>query len=164
MKTPQSPGPNRRQVLSAAAIGAAALLAPQSASAAPTVAPPTTALYPEAAFQRRSESGTLTSLYGVATAPRSSEVRVTAPEIVVNGAEVPVAVDANLPDVTSVAVLALLNPYTLACAYQVPPGTGPAISSRIKLAQSTSVVTVVRSRGALARAAQNVKVTLGGCG
>ncbi|MDD2877671.1 MAG: thiosulfate oxidation carrier protein SoxY [Acidiphilium sp.] len=164
--TAQPHFPKRRQVLTAvAAGGAAALVAPRfAAAAAPTVRPPSAAIYPKAAFLRRSEEGALKSLYGMSTASSSTEVKVDAPEIVVNGAEVPVAVDANLPDITGVAVLAILNPYTLACAYKLPPGTGPAISSRIKLAQTTTVVAVVQSGGALSSASKQVKTTLGGCG
>lgn len=157
--------PRRREVLAAAAAGtAAALITPAFASAASSdVVPAKASAYPEKAFAQKSEADALKALYGK-TPEESSNVKLGAPDIAENGAVVPVTVDANLPNITSISILALDNPFTMAASYKIPPGTSPAISSRIKLAKTTKVMAIVESDGKLYSASSTVKVTLGGCG
>jgi sulfur-oxidizing protein SoxY len=156
----------RREVLTGAALGAAILVAPGMADAAD--APKDMVLakassYPKKAFAQTSEAKALKAMYGK-TPTKSSDVKLGAPDIAENGAVVPVSVDANLPKVTSISILALDNPFTMAASYKIPAGTDSAISSRIKLAKTTKVIAVVESDGKLYSASKQVKVTLGGCG
>ena len=156
--------PRRREVLVAAAAGTAAtLVAPAVAFAANAVVPAKASIYPAKAFAQTNEAAALKAMFGKTPTP-SSNVKMSAPDIAENGAVVPVSVNANLPNVTRVAIMAIDNPFTMAAVYKIPAGTSPAISSRIKLAKTTKVVTIVESGGKLLSASKNVKVTLGGCG
>ncbi|HEX7389482.1 MAG TPA: thiosulfate oxidation carrier protein SoxY [Acidiphilium sp.] len=155
--------PRRREVLAGVAAGGVALLLPPVARAAENVGAANAAIYPTKAFAQKSEAAALQALFGKTPVP-SAKVTMDAPDIAENGAVVPVAVDSSLPDVTMVALLAEDNPFTLACAYKIPPGTSPAISSRLKLAKTTKVVAVTESGGKLYSTDKQIKVTLGGCG
>ncbi|MGH7067751.1 MAG: thiosulfate oxidation carrier protein SoxY [Acetobacteraceae bacterium] len=162
----RSSGPSRRDVLQAGALAAAFLAAPPLATAAPneaTVVAASTTGYPKDAFQQTTEEKALGELYGKSPV-LSDKITLDAPDIAANGAVVPVNVSTSLPDVTGIALLALNNPFTLACAYKLPTGTAPAISSRLKLKETTTVVAVVESSGTLYSTSKLVKVTLGGCG
>lgn len=119
--------------------------------------------YPEDAFKAKSEADAIKSLYGQ-TAEKSDKVKLDAPEIAENGAVVPIAVSASLPDVTSIAILVTENPNTLAAAYRIPPGTAASVSSRLKMAKTSNVIAIVEAGGKLYSATKEVKVTVGGCG
>ncbi|MGC8475755.1 MAG: thiosulfate oxidation carrier protein SoxY [Acetobacteraceae bacterium] len=152
---------SRRTVLSAGAAGAlSALIARTAEAAAPTA---DAKLYPTTAFAAKNEAAALKLLFGK-TPKASGKIDLGAPQIAENGAVVPVTMASSLPNVTAMALLSLENPYTLACAYRLAPGTQPHLSSRLKLAKTTKVVAVVESNGALYRTSRMVKVTLGGCG
>jgi sulfur-oxidizing protein SoxY len=122
------------------------------------------ATWPADAFKQKSEADVIKTLYAGKTAAASDKVKLDAPEIAENGAVVPISVAADLPDVTSISVLVLENPFTLAASYKLPAGTAPSISNRLKMAKTTKVVALVESGGALHRAEKEVKVTVGGCG
>ena len=152
----------RRHMLKASA--AALLIAPAVADAAGSdVVEANVKDYPQQAFLQKSEQDALAKLYNKVP-EESGKITLDAPEIAENGAVVPVNVSTELPNVTSVALLALDNPYTLACMYKLPAGTMPDISSRLKLAKTTKVVAIIESDGKLYSTAKLVKVTLGGCG
>ncbi|MDA8051675.1 MAG: thiosulfate oxidation carrier protein SoxY [Rhodospirillales bacterium] len=155
-------GPRRRQLLAAAGPGAAALLAPGAARAGAAVGA-NASNYPSKVFRQKTEAAALKLMFGKMP-EASAAAKLTAPRIAENGAVVPVIVDATLPGVTTVAIIAKENPFAMACAYRLPPGTSPAISSQVKLAKTTDVVAVFESGGKLFSATKNVKVTLGGCG
>ena len=56
------------------------------------------------------------------------------------------------------------NPYSLAASYEIPAGTVPAVSNRLKMAKTTNVTAIVEAGGKLYSATKEVKVTVGGCG
>lgn len=155
----------RRTILTAVAAGAAAsFVLPRTSFAADAVTAPSAKDYPMKAFTQKTEAATLQAMYGKSAAPASSDVKLDAPDIAENGAVVPVSFDANVKNVTGAAILAPSNPFTMACAYKIPAGTNPAISSRVKLGKTTKVVAVIEADGKLMSASKQVKVTLGGCG
>jgi sulfur-oxidizing protein SoxY len=86
------------------------------------------------------------------------------PEIAENGAVVPVGVISNIPKTESIAILIEKNPNPLAAVFDIPPGTEPAISTRVKMAQTSNIYALVRADGRYFLATKEVKVTLGGCG
>lgn len=155
--------PSRRTVLAAVAAGTAAgLMRPALSFAAAAAARASS--YPAKAFIQHSQDATLQAMFGTSSVTASADVKMDAPDIAENGAVVPVSFDANAPKVTAAAILALDNPFVMACAYKIPEGTSPAIASRIKLGKTTKVVSVVQSGGKLMSTSKQVKVTLGGCG
>ena len=117
----------------------------------------------EDAFKQKSEADAVKALYGK-TAEASDKVKLEAPEIAENGAVVPISVTSALPKTTSIAILVLENPFTLAAAYTIADGTLPAVSNRLKMAKTSKVMAVVESGGKLFTATKEVKVTVGGCG
>jgi sulfur-oxidizing protein SoxY len=86
------------------------------------------------------------------------------PEIAENGAVVPISVASNIPKTEWIAVLVAKNPNALSAAFDIPAGTDPAISTRVKMGQSSDVHALIRADGKYFVATREVKVTLGGCG
>lgn len=86
------------------------------------------------------------------------------PEIAENGAVVPIGVSSNIPKTDSIAIVIEKNPNPLAAVFEIPAGTEPTISTRVKMAQTSNIYAVVRADGKYYVAAKEVKVTLGGCG
>lgn len=138
-----------------AALGLYGLIAPARADNAPG--------WPEKAFKADKQDAALAALYGK-TLEMSTDVSLETPDIAENGAVVPISVSTKLPKVTSISILVPENPYALAASYQLPDGTLPQVSCRLKMAKTTKVIAVVESDGKLYAAANDVKVTLGGCG
>ncbi len=134
-------------------------LVPLSAEAAM----PNGAAWPKKAFNTPSVDDTISELYGM-SAVESDKITMDLPTIAQNGAVVPVKVETSLPDVTAIALLVAQNPNALAAAFEIPDGTLPFVSNRLKMAKTTDVVAVVVSGGKAYKATQNVKVTVGGCG
>lgn len=153
---------DRRTVLkglSAAALAgfglAAGLALPACAEDAPD--------WPHEAFKQTKVDEAIKSLYGK-SAESSDKISLDVPEIAENGAVVPVAISASLPNVTSLAILIPENPFSLAASYKIPEGTAPAVACRLKMAKTSKVIAIAESGGKLYSASKEVKVTLGGCG
>jgi sulfur-oxidizing protein SoxY len=119
--------------------------------------------YPEDAFKQKSDADAVKSLYGRPHEP-SDKVKLDAPEIAENGGVVPISVTTTLADVTSISFLVSENPNALAASYQIPEGTLPSVSNRLKMAKTCNVIAIVESGGKLYSATKEVKVTVGGCG
>jgi len=152
---------NRRLTLRAAggagfqaALGSAGLLRAGAADAQ---------AFNAAAFQARSVSDALKAL-GAGAPADSREVAITAPEIAENGAVVQVAVRSALPRTDFIALLVDRNPNALAGAFELPDGTDPDVTLRIKMSQTSQVVALVRADGRYYWARREIKVTIGGCG
>lgn len=153
----------RRHVLAGLMASTAGILVGNRVAFADTGVVVSASNYPAKAFSQKGQDAALQALYGTSTVTPGS-VTLDAPDIAENGAVVPVSVSTSLSNVTSITLLALDNPSTIAASYQIPAGTTPAVSSRIKLAKTTDVVAIVQAGGKLYSASKNVKVTLGGCG
>jgi sulfur-oxidizing protein SoxY len=118
----------------------------------------------KAAFDTHGLAETLKALGGIEPAPSNDIVFMQTPEIAENGAVVPVGVMSNIPKTESIAILIDKNPNMLAAVFEIPAGTEPTISTRVKMAQTSSIYAVVRADGKYYVAAKEVKITLGGCG
>ena len=77
---------------------------------------------------------------------------------------VPIGITSNVPKTESIAILIEKNPNLLAAVFDIPAGTDPTISTRVKMAQSSNVYALVKADGKYYVAAKDIKVTLGGCG
>jgi sulfur-oxidizing protein SoxY len=89
---------------------------------------------------------------------------VQTPEIAENGAVVPIGIASRIPGTESIAILIEKNPNPLAAVFDIPAGTDPAVTTRVKMAQTSNVVALVRADGRYYVASKEIKVTLGGCG
>ncbi|MBN2894333.1 MAG: thiosulfate oxidation carrier protein SoxY [Campylobacterales bacterium] len=101
----------------------------------------------------------------------SAKVQLKAPEIAENGAVVPVSVTVDSPmsaedHVKAIHIFATKNSNVRCADVMLTPANGKAsFSTRVKLGTSQDVMAlVVTSKGEFLSAAQNVKVTIGGCG
>ena len=101
----------------------------------------------------------------------SDKVSLKVPEIAENGAVVPVTVEVDSPmtdkdHVKTIHIFATKNNNSRCAAVHLTPANGKAMfSSRIKLGQTQDVAAIIEmSDGSFLSAAQNVKVTIGGCG
>ena len=118
----------------------------------------------KAAFETNSMDATMKALGGSAPAQSKDITFFQTPDIAENGALVPVGVTSAIPKTESIAILVEKNPNMLAAVFDIPPGTDPSLSTRIKLGQSSNVFAVVKADVKYYVAGKEIKVTLGGCG
>jgi sulfur-oxidizing protein SoxY len=118
----------------------------------------------KAAFDTKSLGDTMTALGGGDPAQSKDIVFFQTPDIAENGAVVPVGITSNIPRTESIAILIEKNPNMLAAVFDIPPGTDPMITTRVKMGQSSNIYALVKADGKYYVAAKEVKVTLGGCG
>jgi sulfur-oxidizing protein SoxY len=94
----------------------------------------------------------------------SADIVMTAPEIAENGAVVPIGALSKIPGTESIAILIAKNPTTLAASFDIPAGTEPGVSTRVKLAETSDVYVLVKAQGKYYVTKKDIKVTIGGCG
>jgi sulfur-oxidizing protein SoxY len=152
----------RREILKSG--GGAALWAVVAAGGWLKPAPAMGETWNKAAFDTHSLSETMKALGGGEPSPSKDIVFFQTPDIAENGAVVPVGVTSHIPKTDSIAILIEKNPNTLAAEFDIPPGTEPTITTRVKMGQSSNIYAVVKADGKYYVAAKEVKVTLGGCG
>lgn len=116
------------------------------------------------AFETHSMDETLKALGATAPVQSKDVVFVSTPDIAENGAVVPVAITSNVPKTESIAILIEKNPNMLAAVFDIPAGTDPSVSTRVKMAQTSNVYALVKADGKYHVASKEIKVTLGGCG
>ena len=116
------------------------------------------------AFDSKSLGDTMKALGGGEPAQSKDIVFFQTPDIAENGAVVPVGITSNIPKTDSIAILIEKNPNTLAAVFDIPAGTDPTITTRVKMGQSSNIYALVKADGKYYVAAKDVKVTLGGCG
>ena len=120
--------------------------------------------WPKKAYDEKKTADAMKDFFGTSEATKSDKVSLTAPDIAENGAVVPITIQTKLPKVTRMAVFIPKNPYAMAVAYEIPDGTEPFVSNRVKMAKGSDVIAVVESDGKLYKTSKHVKVTVGGCG
>ncbi len=97
-------------------------------------------------------------------AVESKDIVLKVPDIAENGAVVPVEATSNIPGTTSMAFFVEKNEYPMVADFELPPGTEPYISTRIKMRQTSNVRVAVKAGGKVYMQSKEVKVTIGGCG
>ena len=117
----------------------------------------------KAAFDTKSLQETVKALGG-ASAAESKDIAITSPDIAENGAVVPVSVASKLGKTESIAILVEKNPNALSASFDIPGGTEPFVSTRVKMGQTSNVYALVKADGKFFYATKEIKVTLGGCG
>jgi sulfur-oxidizing protein SoxY len=118
----------------------------------------------KAAFEAKSLDETVKAVGGSAAAPSISITFFATPDIAENGAVVPIGVTSAIPKTESIAILIEKNPNMMTAMFEIPPGTDPSISTRVKMGQSSNVYALVKADGKFYVASKEIKVTLGGCG
>lgn len=116
------------------------------------------------AFGARTAQEALTA-WKAGAAADTRDITITAPEIAENGAKVEVEVTSNLADTVSLALFADKNPMPLCAALTFLPPALPYARVQLKLAETTRVRAVAKTRDGKTHVAwREIKVTLGGCG
>ena len=118
----------------------------------------------KAAFETKSMDETVKALGGSTPAQSKDITFISTPDIAENGAVVPIGVTSAIPKTESIAILIEKNPNMLAASFDIPAGTEPAITTRVKMGQSSNVYALVKADGKYYVASKEIKVTLGGCG
>ena len=118
----------------------------------------------KAAFETHSMDETMKAFGGATPVPTKDVTFFSTPDIAENGAVVPVGITSNVPKTESIAILIEKNPNMLAAVFDIPPGTDPTLSTRIKMGQTSKVYALVKADGKYYVASKEIKVTLGGCG
>ena len=117
----------------------------------------------KAAFESKNFNDAIKALGGAGVG-ESKDIAITVPDIAENGAVVPVAIASQIAGTQTIYILVEKNPNTLAAGFNIPQGTEPNISTRVKMAQTSNVFAVVKANNQFFVASKEVKVTLGGCG
>ena len=94
----------------------------------------------------------------------SDAIIVNGPDIAENGAVVPVTVTSKAPNTEYMAILVEKNPSALSAGFNIPAGTTPSVSTRVKMGSTSNVHALVKADGKWLVASKEIKVTLGGCG
>lgn len=118
----------------------------------------------KAAFETHNMAETMKALGGGEPAQSKDIVFFQTPDIAENGAVVPIGIASNIPKTDSIAILIEKNPNMLAATFDIPAGTEPTISTRVKMGQTSNIYALVKADGKYYFASKEVKVTLGGCG
>ncbi len=118
----------------------------------------------KAAFEATTLDQAVKALGGGPPAQSKDIAFVQTPDIAENGAVVPIGVASSIPKTESIAIVIEKNPSVLAASFDIPAGTEPALSTRVKMGQSSNVYALVKADGKLYVASKEIKVTLGGCG
>ena len=152
---------SRRNVLKAgggaglyALLAAAGIMRPDAALAAD---------WNQKAFEAKNLKDAFDAL-GAGNRVSSADIVMTAPEIAENGAVVPIGAVSKLPGTESIAILIARNPTALAASFDIPAGTEPGVSTRVKLAETSDVYVLVKAQGKYYVTKKEIKVTIGGCG
>ncbi|RYX89267.1 MAG: thiosulfate oxidation carrier protein SoxY [Comamonadaceae bacterium] len=148
---------HRSSCAAVAGLAATAALAPASGRAQNAPG------WNQAAFDTRTLNDAVKALGG-APPVESRDVILQAPEMSENGGVVRIGAQSNLAGTTQLALLVEKNPAALAAVYNIPAGTEAAISTNLKMAQSSNVYAIARVGDRFFYAVREVKVTLGGCG
>ena len=122
------------------------------------------AMWPEEAFAATEADAAMSTLFGTNQATASDQITLKVPEIAENGAVVPVTISTTLADVESISIVVKNNPRPLVASFEIPAGTLPDVSSRIKMGETSDVTAVVKTADGLYSTSRLVKVTIGGCG
>lgn len=148
---------SRRKFLNMLTVGSIACLA--------LITPITSwAAWPRDAFNAEKPEDAYKNLFGSNELIESDEVKLKVPKIAENGAAVPMSVKTDMKNVESISIFVKDNPQPLTASFQIPAGTIADVSTRIRLAQTSTVTAVIKAGGKLYSNSQEVKVTIGGCG
>lgn len=94
---------------------------------------------------------------------QSDKIDIQLPKTAVNDAAVPITVTSSLNDVESISILVEKNPIPLAAKFEFSPDMQAFVSTRLKIAESSSVIVIVETGEGFYSVGEKVIVTPGGC-
>lgn len=114
------------------------------------------------AFNARSLETALGALE-VEAGTDSPLIRIEAPDVAENGANVPVEITVTVPGVERVLVLGDRNVFPLLADLRFGPGAVPWFEIKVKLAETSNVRVLALVNGQVHAATRQVRVIVGGC-
>ncbi|HRK57877.1 MAG TPA: thiosulfate oxidation carrier protein SoxY [Burkholderiaceae bacterium] len=115
------------------------------------------------AFKAKDLEGVLQAL-GVSE-PRSIDAMgIDAPDVAEDGTQVRITVASQLPDTRYLSVLVDENPTVLIARFEVPAGTEPRFTLRIKMRETSRIYVLAEVGDQFFMTSRLVRVILGGCG
>lgn len=115
------------------------------------------------AFRAESLDKAIAESFGSLPIEDSDALTLKAPSIAENGAVVPISVSTDMP-VSKISIFVEKNPSPLAASFNIQSRMDADVSVRIRMGETSNLVVLAESNGKLYRTAQEVKVTIGGCG
>lgn len=122
------------------------------------------AAWPKAAFDAKTPKELIDTLFKGAQIEKHAAVVLVAPDLAENGGIVPITVEARIPDVQTITILAEENPRALTSTYTLGKRASGPLSVRVKLAKTQNVTAIVQAGGKTYSATKRVTVSVGGCG
>ncbi len=120
------------------------------------------AAWPKDAFAAKNPTDAIGALLGSSDTSEGDVDLKVKTEGEINPASLPVKVSTSLP-AESITIIAEKNPVPLVATYLLTPAVEAYIATKIKFAESSNVIAVVKANGKLYSAKQFVTVTEGGC-
>ena len=90
-------------------------------------------------------------------------VLIQAPDTAENGAYVGIGIESSIPNIDAVAVLVEKNPGVLAGYFEIKKSEKLKLGTKIKMAETSDLVAVVKAGDKYFMNTRNIKVVLGGC-
>jgi len=144
---------SRRKFLAFSSTACLALVAPIKAWA----------VWNSPAFYSKNLNDAYQYLFGSTELIESYRIKLKAPKIANNRDAVPISVKTSIKNVESISLFVKDNPQPFVASFLIPAGTLPEVSTRIRLAQASTVIVVIKSDGKLFSKSREVKLTSGGC-
>ncbi len=91
-------------------------------------------------------------------------VTLSGPELVGSGFVVPLSMQSAIPNTDFMLIVVQKNPIPVTAAFRIPPGTEPAISTRIKMGETSTIYGIARAEGRYFVGSTMIKVRAGGGG
>ena len=91
-------------------------------------------------------------------------VVVQAPDTAENGAYVGIGIESSIPNIDAVAFLVDKNPSVLVGYFEIKKSEQLKLGTKIKMAETSDLVALVKAGDAYFMNTRHVKVVLGGCG
>ena len=115
------------------------------------------AAWPRAAFETRSLQDAMTMLLGTNNAISSKHIKIELGKITENGANVPITILVDgLDKVESINLFSEKNPIPLLANFKMTDMVANRLSTRIRLAETTYVIIVVKANGRLYSAKKKI--------
>ena len=116
------------------------------------------------AFIAETEKDAIDTLFPGQEVETIAAIHIDVHDVIENGAIVPVNITTELPAAESITILVAKNPNPLIATFNLGPGCSGSIATRIKVAQPSDIIAMVKSQGKLYSARKFVEVITGGCG
>lgn len=114
------------------------------------------------AFNARSPTSVYAAL-GLQPPRDSDAIRIIAPDVAENGANVPVEIQTDLPQVERILLIGERNLFPLLADASFNPRFKPWFEARVKLAESSKLRAIILANSQLYSSSRTVRVIVGGC-